>query len=135
MDTCKALNNSQPDQEKRAYLDNGSDTFGVGGSAWINESITDWKFDISGYDEEDTIKTDATIVSAVTVVNLPDGETIIICANEATLLGESVNSLLSEAQMAENGVHVQQTNDGRNYLDIDGYIIHFILKETIHKSI
>ena len=51
------------------------------------------------------------IGSAVTKVNLPDGETITICANEATPLVESENSLFSESQMTENGVHAQQTND------------------------
>ena len=48
LDTRKAFNNSQSDQEERAYLDSGSDTFGVGGDACITKIITDRKVDISG---------------------------------------------------------------------------------------
>ena len=106
--TYKAFNKNQSDQEERTYLDNGSDTFGIEGDAWITKIITDQKFDIAGYNEEDTKNTDVPVGSAVTAFDLPDGETIIICANETTLLGESSNSLFYEAQMSENGVHIQQ---------------------------
>ena len=131
LDTCKAFNKSEYDQEESFYLDNRSDTFGVGGDAWITESITDQNVDIAGYDEEDTTQTDVPIRSVVIAVDLTDSETIIVRSNKATFLGESENSLFSEAQMVENGVHVQQINDERKYLDLDVYIIPFTLKEDM----
>ena len=128
MDTRKAFNKSHSVQKERAYLDNGSDTFGVGGDVWTTRSITNQKVDNLGNDEEDSTKTDVPIVSTVTAVNLPDGKSIIICSNEARIVGKSEILLFSEAHMVENGVHVQQTNDGRKYLDVDVYIIPFTCK-------
>ena len=105
----KAFNKIKSDQGGCAYLDNGSATFEVGGDAWITEIITDRKIDISGYDDEDITKTDAPMGSTVTSVVLPDNETSIICANGATPLGESANSLYSEVQTEEmEFMHIKQ---------------------------
>ena len=99
LDTCQALNNIQNDPVDRVYLDNGSDTFGMSGNAWIIESTTGRKVDIEGYNSKDTIISEVPIEYAVTDIELPDGKTIIYQGNEATIIGESENSLFSETQM------------------------------------
>ena len=70
-----------------AYIDSGSDTFGVGGTSWVIDSLTNRKVEIAGYDTKETVKSNIPIGSAITAVDLPTGETILIRANEATIMG------------------------------------------------
>ena len=90
------------------------------GNNWIIESVKDRTVEISGYDEMNITKSWVTIGYNLPVNDPPDGETNINCANKYTILGESANSLLSENQMEENGIIMQQTMDGRIYPELDG---------------
>ena len=59
---------------------------------------------------------------AVTALHLPDGETLILHANEGTALGDIANTLASEKQMEANGVIVYTDESGRKFIEADGYI-------------
>jgi hypothetical protein len=88
------------------YIDSGSDTFGIGGKCWVIDTLTDRKVEIAGYDNKATVKSNIPIGSAITAVDLPTGETILLRANEATIMGEDANTFFSVTQMREHGVEV-----------------------------
>ena len=88
---------SPSDHNNILIVDSGADTSGIGESEWIIDEITERSVNISGYDnkiQEEKSK----IGSAITAVDLPDDTTILLKINEATLLGNKGNSLLSVAQ-------------------------------------
>jgi hypothetical protein len=64
------------------------------------------KVNISGYHNEGTLSEGISIGSGVTATDLPTGETILLRANESTILGENGNTLFSVPQLRENGVEV-----------------------------
>ena len=68
---------------------------------------------------------------AVTALHLPDGETLILHANEGTALGDIANTLASEKQMDANGVIVYTDESGRKLIEADGYIIPQPVKEAM----
>ena len=74
-----------------AYLDNAADTFGIGGTAWIVESLSGKTVHIEGY-SKDATSSNVPIENAVTVLDLPDDETLILHANEGTVLGDKANT-------------------------------------------
>ena len=113
-----------------AYLDNAADTFGTGGTAWIVESLSGKTVNIEGYSEDATSQ-NVPIGNAVTALDLPDGETLILHANEGTVLGDKVNTLASEKQMEANGVIVYTDELGRKSIEADGYIIPLSIKEAM----
>ena len=47
----------------KVFMDNGSDTCGIGGPAWIIDSVSQRKVSISGYDASDTTQKDVPIVA------------------------------------------------------------------------
>ena len=90
MDTVKMYSSHSTDEGEKcgyeyAYIDSGSDTFGIGGKAWIIDHITERTVQVAGYHTRDTIKHDVPIGTGITAVDLPNGETILIKANEATI--------------------------------------------------
>ena len=113
-----------------AYLDNAADTFGIGGTAWIVESLSGKTVHIEGY-SEDATSSNVPIGNAVTALDLPDGETLILHANEGTVLGDKANTLASEKQMEANGVIVYTDESGRKFIEADGYIIPLTVKEAM----
>ena len=84
IDTCRAYegtNNSAQEYYSIDYLDNASDTFGIGGDAWIIEEVSDKTVTVEGYDADDTKKENIPIVTVVSAVDLTDNNTILIVAN------------------------------------------------------
>ena len=60
--------------------------------------------EIVGNASKKTIESNVPICSAITAVDLPSGETLLLRANESTILGKEGNTLLSVAQMREMGL-------------------------------
>ena len=115
-----------------AYVDNASDTVGIGGKAWIIEEISDRTVTIAGYDNCKTIQEKIKIGNGVTATTLPDGETILLRVYEATLLGEKANTLLSTLQMRENFVNIDdrpKRHGGKSLFEKDGIIVPLTLTE------
>jgi hypothetical protein len=130
MDTAKMfskITQEEPeDTYEYAFIDSAADTFGVGGKAWVIDSLSDKKVQVAGYHTVDTVKNDIPIGSAITAVDLPNKQTILLRANEATIMGENANSLFSVPQMLENNVDVQdksRRHGGKSYLECEGIII------------
>jgi len=74
---------------------------------------------------------DVPIGNAVIALDLPDGETLILHANEGTVLSDKANALASEQQMEADGVIVYTDESGRKFIEADGYIIPLSVKEVM----
>ena len=123
---------SHDDSYELAITDSGSDTIGIGGKAWIIDHITNRKVQVSGYHRKDTLTSDVPIGSGITAVDLPNSETVLIRANEATLLGEDANTLLSTIQMRDHGIIIDDKatrHGGLSCIDAFGTIIPMFLNE------
>ena len=96
---------SPNDHNNLLIIDSGADTSGIGGTEWIIDEITERSVNISGYNNHIYDKK-SKIGSAITAVDLPDDTTILVKINEATLLGEEGNSLLSTTQAEYYGTIV-----------------------------
>ena len=79
----------------KLLISNAADTFGIGGTAGIVESLSGKTVHIEGY-SEDATSSNVPIGNAVTALDLPDGETLILHANEGSVLGDKANTLASE---------------------------------------
>jgi len=132
VDTHRALvkTNSNNDECEMAYLDNAADTFGIGGTAWIVETHSGKIVHIEGY-SEDATSSNVLIGFAVTALDLPDSEALVLHANEGTVLGDKANTLASEKQMEPNGVIVYTDDSGGKFIETDGYIIPLTVKEAM----
>ena len=139
MDTVKMYSNHSTEKGEMsgyeyAYIDSGSDTFGIGGKAWTIDHITERTVQVAGYHTRDTIKHDVPIGTGITAVDLPNGETILIRANEATILDQNANTLFSVPQMLENGVDVQdkaKRHGGFSYLACEGRVLPLIMVDAM----
>ena len=139
MDTVKMYstrksNDKYSDPYEYAYIDSGSDTFGIGGNAWIIDHITNRTVQIAGYHTTDTIKNDVPIGTGITAVDLPNGTTVLIRANEATILDKDANTLFSVPQMLENNVEVQdkaKRHGGLSYLGCEGTVLPLIMVDAM----
>ncbi len=137
LSTVKMFNQYNPESKslyEYGYIDSGSDTFGLGGNAWYIESLTERKVQVAGYHSTDTLKGDIPIGTGITVVDLPDGESLLLRAYESTILGKRANTLFSVPQMLENGVEVHdksKRHGGMSYLNCDGHIIPLFLHEAM----
>ena len=85
----------------------------------------------TGYDGDAT-RENIPIGTGLTAIDLPDDTTIIIRANEATVLGEKANILFSESQMEGNGLYVRKTENGLRYLEVQGYVIPIKMKNAMY---
>jgi len=91
--TC--LNNDE------AYLDNAADTFRIGGTAWIVESLSGKTVHIEGY-SKDATSSNVPIGNAVTAFDLPDGVPLnkllkVLCDNKSVVK----NCTLLESTLAK----------------------------------
>ena len=107
-------------------IDSGADTSGIGGTAWIIDEVTERSVSISGYNNHIQDKK-CKIGSAITAVDLPDDTTVLLKINEATLLGEEGNSLLSTTQAEYYGTIINNVPRARGgtipYLQKDNIIV------------
>jgi hypothetical protein len=125
---------SQDQVYQTAYIDSGSDTFGIGGNCWVIDTLTSKRVEIAGYDTSQTVRNNVPIGSGITAVDLPSGETVLLRANEATVLGEDANTLMSVTQMRENGVGVfdiATRHGGLSCLEVEGYVIPISLIDSM----
>ena len=119
-----------------AFIDTACDTCGLGGSAWVLDTMTKRKVQVAGYDQLHTIKDNVPIGSGITAIDLPNGETLLLKVNEATILGNGANSLISVIQLRENGIDVDEKprrhggmhDSGRLYYPICSHCGHGIIK-------
>jgi hypothetical protein len=129
VDYSKALKKrtqASEDIYEYAYIDSGSDTCGIGGEAWIIDTITERKVQVTGYDTLNTVKEDVPIVSAITAIDLPTGETILMRVNEATNLGRDAYTLLSPMHIRENDVYIDdkpKRHGGNSCMVVDDAVI------------
>jgi hypothetical protein len=117
-----------------AMIDNGSDTFGISGNAWVIDAMTDREADISGYDEDTTSRTGVPIGAGTTCTTLPTGESVLLHVYEATIGGHNAKNLFSVAQMRNAGVIVNdkpRLHGGKPYIECNDYIIPLVMKEGI----
>ena len=135
MDTARMFSKQQQKGGyEYAFIDSGADTFGIGGKAWIIDTLTDRTVEVSGYHKEDTVMNNIPIGTGITAVDLPNGETILLRAHEATIIGEHGNTLFSVPQMLENNVDVQdksRRHGGQAYLECEGIIIPLIMIDAM----
>ena len=121
------------EESKQLLIDSGCDTSAIGGSEWIIEDITQRTVSVIGY--QNTKKSeDIPIGSAITAVDLPDKTTILIKINEATLLGEHGNSLLSPLQARNYGTTINdipKSQGGLPHIKKDGIVIPITLKKGL----
>ena len=75
------------DKDNLEYINNTSDTVGIGFDAWVIEEVRDRTITISGYDNHHIIQEKYRIGNGVTDTTLPDGETVLNRVFEANLIG------------------------------------------------
>ena len=122
------------DQYEYGFIDSGSDTSGIGGNCWIMDTLTDREVAITGYDNKESVKNNVKIGSAITAIDLPSGETVLIRVNEATILGEDASTLFSIAQMREHGIFIDdksRRHGGLSCIIADNCVIPLILQDSM----
>ena len=96
---------------------------------------------VVGFDHEAAIKRNLPIISAITVLDLPNGSSILLVVHEWIYNETSNHSLLSEFQLREFGIIIDSTchrhggtqqmgiKDGSESLtvplELEGYMVHF----------
>ena len=113
------------EHHQQLIIDCGADTSGIGGPEWIIDEMTDRYVDISGYNNTIHDKK-SRIGSAITAIDLPDNKTILIKINEATILSDDANSLLSTTQASYYGTIINCVPKSR------GGTIPYIFKDDIY---
>ena len=112
-------------EKDHLVVDGGCDTCSIGGNAWIIDYRTGRYVDVCGFDKSNEV-TDVEIGGGITATDLPDGTTILLKVNEASILGEKGCSLLSISQMRHNQVNVSDIPKrfgGFPHIEVDGIII------------
>ena len=114
-----------------ACVDTAADMCSIGGDAWVLDTISNRSTDLAGYDTSSTVKTNIPIGNGITAVDLPNGETILLKVNEATILGPAGHSLLSVVQIREHGIYIDEKprlHGGQACMIIDDYVIPFSMQ-------
>jgi hypothetical protein len=93
------------------HLRSDADTC-VLGQGWevLSAHITR-RANVVGFDHEDAVKWNLSIVSAITAVDLPDGISVILIVHEAIYNDTANHSLLSELQLRDSGVKIDSICD------------------------
>ena len=131
-ESVRFIRTTKTGDEDFAFMDSGSDTSGLGGEAWNITHITKRKVRVTGFENEKTAKNNVPIGTGITAVDLPNDTTVILRVNEATLLGENANTLLSPTQIRENGHIIDEQarkHGGKGCITADGYVIPMTLRE------
>ena len=124
-------NTSAQEDHSIDHINNAYDTFGIGRDSWIIEEVSDNNVTVEGYDADDTTKDNIPIGMGVSDVDLPDKNTILVVSNEATIVGESSNTIFYEKQIEEILFLVHKTEDGQKYIEAYRFIIPLTVKEDI----
>ena len=95
-----------PENHHISILDGGADTC-VLGKGWEVLSIhNSRRANVVGFDHETAIKRNLPIVSAITAIDLPSGESILLVIHEGIYNETAAHSLLSEFQLREFGINI-----------------------------
>jgi hypothetical protein len=95
-----------PERYHVNILDGGTDTC-VLGKGWEILSIhSSRRANVVGFDHETTIKRNLQIVSAITALDLPNGQFVLLLVHEGIYNKTSNPSLLSELQLREFGIAI-----------------------------
>jgi hypothetical protein len=98
-----------PEKYHISVLDGGAYTCVLGKGWEILAIHNSRRANIVGFDHEDAVKKNLSIVSAITAVDLPNGQSILLVIHEA-IYNETFNhSLLSEFQLREHGILIDST--------------------------
>jgi hypothetical protein len=93
-----------PEKYHISILDGGADTC-VLGKGWEILSIhSSRRANVVGFDHETAIKRNLPIVSAITALDLPNGQSVLLLVHEGIYNETSNHSLLSEFQLREFGI-------------------------------
>jgi hypothetical protein len=93
-----------PEKYHISIIHGGADTC-VLGKGWEILSIhSSSRANVVGFDHETAIKRNLPIVSAITVLDLPNGQSVLLLVHEGIYNGTSNHSLLSEFQLREFGI-------------------------------
>jgi hypothetical protein len=95
-----------PEKYHISILDGGADTC-VLGQGWDVFSVHNTRrANVVGFDHEAAVKRNLPIVSVITVVDLPDGISVILFVDEAIYNDTANHSLLSELQLRDFSVKI-----------------------------
>jgi hypothetical protein len=98
-----------PEKHHISILDDGADTYDLG-NGWETLSIhSSRRANVVGIDHKAAVKKNLPIVGAITAVDLPDGQSILLVIQEAIHNDTSNHSLLSEFQLREHGILIDST--------------------------
>ena len=107
----KSGNNQCKYEKVDGLMESGSDTSVIGGYEWVIEISTKRKVTVVVYDC-DRVKEIIPIGTGWNSIDLPDEKTIIVRANEATILGKYANTSFSETLMDHNDTNIKSTENG-----------------------
>jgi len=113
-----------------AFMDSACDTCGIGGQAWVIDTMTGRKVQIAGYDTTNTVQNNVPIGTGITAVDLPTGETILLRVHEATILNDDAHSLFSTLQLREHGIEIDdrlRRHGGASCMQVEDYVIPFTM--------
>ena len=110
MDTRRAFRKTSDDNKTLkyhvAFLDSAADTCGIGGPSWYIDETSDRTVTIEGYDSGTSTKENIPIGTGLTVIDLRDGESILLRVHEATVFGgDSKHPILRNANGTERHCH------------------------------
>jgi hypothetical protein len=98
-----------PEKHHICIFDGGADTC-VLGKGWKILSVHNSKrANVVGFDHEAAVKTNLPIASAITAVDLPNRQSLLLIIHEAIYNDTSNHSLLSEFQLREHGKLINST--------------------------
>ena len=95
-----------PSNYHTAIMDSGADTCIIGKGWHVVDEHPTRRVKVVGFDKELTSKNNLPIVTAMTIVEVPDQDPILLQVNEAVLNKTADHSLMSNYQIAEFGVEV-----------------------------
>jgi hypothetical protein len=90
-----------PEEYRISILDGGADTYILGQGWEVLSFHNTRRVNVVGFDNEATVKRNLPIVSAITVVDLPDGISVLLIVHEAIYNDTANHSLLSEFQLRD----------------------------------
>jgi hypothetical protein len=90
-------------------LDGGADTCVLGKGWTIISTHNSRRANVVGFDHETAIKRNLPIVSAITALDLPNGQSVLLVIQESIYNETSNHSLQSKFQLREIGVIIDST--------------------------
>jgi hypothetical protein len=93
-----------PEKYHISILDGGADTCDLGKGWEILSIHSSRRANVVGFNNETAVKLNLPIVSAITALDLPNGQSVLLLVHEGIYNETSNHSLLSEFQFSEFGI-------------------------------